>query len=166
MPVCQECGKAIPEGAALCRYCGEKLAHPSELTPPPVEKAKQPPNVIMAICRCNRTKEAFVINFERKKRNKWVATTGMTISEQRVNGALRIASASYPMKSIDISHFGCPLCGANTFVKCGCSRLTCWNQRGTWGSMFAERRLWTCAWCGATGNPTPGNFSISGGTDF
>ena len=108
-------------------------------------------NAVVGLSKCVQTKRMYGIRFERTGRD-WKYTWAFPIQEKtalnedydktRITGTL-IEDVEYP---------GCPHCGAVGFFHCSCGKLNCWD-----GKSYKA----TCAWCGATGDLSPGIESIN-----
>ena len=107
------------------------------------------------LVKCPTAKKMFGIRVQKMKNGDWERTWAFKISEKQagnegydnntVNGSLN-ATKEYP---------GCPYCGTDGFVQCGCGKLSCWN---------GEDEL-ECLWCGTTMENfvSASEFEVAGG---
>lgn len=105
------------------------------------------PEARIALCKCKEGNRPFGIRFEEYE-NEWKATWAFTIkkdgaaerenySKTTLKGKIRLA-IEYP---------GCPYCSARGFIICGdCGGLNC--------NMHDRDEVFTCGWCGETGELT------------
>lgn len=107
--------------------------------------------VLMA--KCPVSKKIFGVRIEQRD-NKWCMTWAFKIKEDvakregfektRLSGDFCIA-AGFP---------GCPYCGAQGFIQCVCTKISCYN-----GLEIAE-----CAWCGNKSKTIEADyFEVTGG---
>ncbi|GHS85652.1 hypothetical protein AGMMS49957_02210 [Synergistales bacterium] len=102
---------------------------------------------VIALCKCKKNKKLYGVRFERTSMNAWQYTWAFPIKEATarregyegttITGNVEPA-ADYP---------GCPYCGSKYFVVCQCGKLNC---------NISDSGLFTCEWCGMTGELTIG----------
>ncbi len=85
------------------------------------------PNVVVVMARCCATEESFGIRVEEFAKKAWKADWAFAIKEDKarregyheneIDGEFAFAKP-YP---------GCPYCGRNALVRCGCGAVYCWD---------------------------------------
>ena len=109
------------------------------------------------LARCGLHGGTFGIRIE-KRENDWVSTWAFPIDDgkakregfdkTKITGAFRSVEG-YP---------GCPQCGADELVQCGCGKMICYKEGRTFGATEkktekrserkAEATSFCCPWCG------------------
>ena len=99
-------------------------------------------NVLLA--KCNAQNKTYGIRVEQRGTD-WVSTWAFKIDETKakregfhktkITGSFRPAP-EYP---------GCPYCGGNNLVQCGCGKMFCYNENPT---NSPETNGLQCPWCG------------------
>ncbi|MDR1604411.1 MAG: hypothetical protein LBS10_06430 [Gracilibacteraceae bacterium] len=97
-------------------------------------------SVILAKCSVhNRT---FGIRVE-KRGNDWVSTWAFPIDESKAKregfDKTKITVSFVPADDYP----GCPYCGSNDLIQCGCGRIICRREGMTFGN-----HSFRCPWCG------------------
>ncbi|MDR0496079.1 MAG: hypothetical protein LBH42_00535 [Treponema sp.] len=108
-------------------------------------------SVILA--RCSKHGRAFGIRVE-KRGNDWVSTWAFPIDDAKAKregfDRTKISGSFQPVDGYP----GCPHCGADELVQCGCGRMICYKEGGTYGKSEkkperkSENNFLRCPWCG------------------
>lgn len=97
----------------------------------------QRPQVVVVIARCRHRAENFGIRLEEKSGGQWEADWAFPIGEASAKregyNQTRVAGSF----AIGRDFPGCPSCESNSFFKCSCGKIACWD----------EARQVTCPWC-------------------
>lgn len=117
--------------------------------------SKQPYVMIMT-ARCRATRQLFGPRFEEVQAGSWVADWAFVLNEtvSRREGYDRATITG--QFGFDAAYPGCPYCGATSLVKCGCGKVSCWDQ---------QDRTVTCPWCGDRGEIRGTIESLDAGGD-
>jgi hypothetical protein len=115
------------------------------------------PQVVIVMARCSRRNKGIGVRFEEVSRGHWIANWAFPVNEeigrregydrQRIIGSFTLDENEFP---------GCPYCDNQSFVRCGCEGLGCWN---------GESRYYTCPYCGSAGEVGGAVDSLSAGGD-
>lgn len=104
------------------------------------------PEARIVICKCAEGRKNYGIRFEKSK-NEWKATWAFDIkkqgSEKRENYDETQLEGDI---TVDIGYPGCPYCGGRSFIICDCGGLNC--------NTASYSPIFTCGWCGKTGELT------------
>ena len=113
-----------------------------------------PLTATVVLARCNKTKKLYGMRVE-KRGNDWVRTWAFPIDEQKAkHEGFEANKVSGSMNAVD-DYPGCPYCGQKNFVHCICGKISCWGD---------ESNIFTCPWCGQTGEvQIAENFDVKGG---
>ena len=100
-------------------------------------------NATVVLAKCPKTKKLYGMRVEQRGKD-WVRTWAFPIDEQRAkHEGFEKNKVSGSMNAAD-GYPGCPHCGTNGFVLCGCGKISCWSGGN-------ESKKYTCPWCGQTG---------------
>jgi hypothetical protein len=103
-----------------------------------------------ALLACGRKRGLSVARFVNATAGVWELTSATRHDTAAAPPPGSIASIEGDFQ-IGADYAGCPRCGADGYVKCGqCEQLSCWKL-GT---------AYTCGWCGARGEVSPGIKSV------
>lgn len=120
----------------------------------PIPCPGEPVEAKVVLQKCNK-KDTFGVRIQ-KMNGDWYRTWAFKINEknasdegydeEQISGSLN-ATEEYP---------GCPYCGDDSFVLCGCGKLGCYRN--------INGDIYECPWCGSRGRVTgASSFDISGG---
>lgn len=120
----------------------------------PLPRPGEPVEAKVVLQKCNK-KDTFGVRIQ-KMNGDWYRTWAFKINEknagdegygeEQVSGSLQ-AMDEYP---------GCPYCGDDGFVLCGCGKLGC--------STNIKGDIYVCPWCGNSGRvSSASSFDVSGG---
>ena len=102
------------------------------------------------LAKCGAHSGTFGIRVEQRE-NDWVSTWAFRIDDGKakregfdkttIKGAFRPVDG-YP---------GCPYCGGDELVQCGCGKMICYKEGGAHGKTErkSESKSFRCPWCGA-----------------
>jgi hypothetical protein len=103
---------------------------------------KTMPHVVIVVACCAQQRIDFGIRFEEFASDQWGGTWAFPI---QLTAAQREGYDRTELRGtfgfID-SFPGCPYCGSQSFLKCGCGKVSCYNS---------TTKAVTCPWCSATG---------------
>jgi len=95
--------------------------------------------------KCFKTKEGLLVKLIRDDKGWCWDSTFKDGSRQGYPSVHSVEEIVFDAPQRMRDGFCCAGCGGKTVVKChSCSQFTCWSGAG----------LWTCAFCGNTGNPS------------
>ena len=115
-------------------------------------------NAKVILARCSENRKCFGIRIEQQGRD-WVRTWAFPIDERKAKReGFDANTVTGSMNALD-GYPGCPHCGANGFIQCGCERIACSGGIVDSGGYLEH----TCPWCRETGGvETADSFSVSG----
>ena len=104
------------------------------------ENVKQA-SVVMA--KCFSSHRTYGIRVEQRTDNVWYCTWAFKLPEKSGKNEGYGENMISGKISLDPEYPGCPYCGAHGWISCGkCGKLTCYN---------GEEGIFTCSWCGSSG---------------
>lgn len=115
----------------------------------------QHPQVVVVISRCRKSAENFGIRIEQKMTDKWIADWAFAIKEDTAKREGYDQTQISGIFEIDAKYPGCPYCKSNSFFKCSCGKVACWDN--------IERV--TCPWCRQMIHLTARIESLDAGSD-
>ena len=112
-------------------------------------------SVILA--KCGKHNKTFGIRIE-KRENDWVSTWAFPIDEGKAKregfDKTKITGAFIPVDGYP----GCPYCGSDELVQCGCGKMICYKESRTYGNPErktekkqghkSDNNSFRCPWCG------------------
>jgi hypothetical protein len=118
-----------------------------------------PLNAKVIMSKCSKTKQAFGIRIE-ERGHDWVRTWAFKIDERKAKREGFEANTVSGSMNADSGYPGCPFCGSQGFIQCGCGKTGCDG-----GVVKREKSAEvTCPWCGNSGKlVTAESFDVSGG---
>lgn len=110
-------------------------------------------SVVMA--KCSSSHRPYGIRIEKRTDNVWYCTWAFKLTEKAGQNEGYGDSMISGRVDLDPEYPGCPYCGSTGWVSCGkCGKLTCYS---------GESGLFTCAWCGCSGETeTADTFDLNG----
>ncbi|MDR2783642.1 MAG: hypothetical protein LBB48_07390 [Treponema sp.] len=102
-----------------------------------------PLNAKVIMAKCSSTNKAFGIRIEQRGRD-WVRTWAFPIDERKAKREGFDANTVSGSMDADDEYPGCPHCGSDGFVQCGCEKIGCAGGVRDHG----DHADYTCPWCG------------------
>ncbi|MDR3139182.1 MAG: hypothetical protein LBT95_05855 [Treponema sp.] len=111
------------------------------------------------MAKCSNTKKTFGMRIEQRG-GDWVRTWAFPLDERRAKHEGFDANTVSGSMNADGEYPGCPHCGSDGFVQCGCGKIGCAGGVGNHGN-YAK---YTCPWCGSRCDLSAAEiFDVSGG---
>jgi hypothetical protein len=124
------------------------------------ENSKKAVNAKVVLCKCSRTKGVFGIRLEERD-GDWLRTWAFKIDERKAKREGFEANTVTGSMNADAGYPGCPYCGGQGFIQCGCGKTSC--DGGVF--KYDSNTKFTCPWCGNSGELVNVNsFDVSGGS--
>jgi hypothetical protein len=83
-----------------------------------------PLNAKVLMAKCSKTKKALGIRLEERD-GDWVRTWAFEIDERKAKHEGFEANTVSGSMNADAAYPGCPFCGAQGFIQCGCGKTGC-----------------------------------------
>jgi hypothetical protein len=117
-----------------------------------------PLNAKVIMAKCSKTKKAFGIRIEQRGHD-WVRTWAFKIDEGAAKREGFDANTVSGSMNADAGYPGCPFCGSQGFIQCGCGKTSCDG-----GAVKHDKSVRvTCPWCGNSGELVQAeSFDVSG----